>query len=161
MFWGLTFQRASPQPHQHCPGVGVKEHPQCDNDWKWGCLGGNDSVRLETPGAFMNNGPAPSSFLYRVGNDGDFKAGVNALPVSEKGAPCSETQTSRSVMKDLNLSGVYHRKAQCLLLAIAFSRLFFLSPHKNHMLDSRGPFPQAASLELMNSVKLLKRIVAG
>lgn len=64
-------------------------------------------------------------------------------------------------MKDLNLSGVYHRKAQCLLLAIAFSRLFFLSPHKNHMPDSGGPFPQAASLELMNSVKLLKRIVAG
>lgn len=148
-------------PRQHCPGVGVKEHPRSDKDWKWGCLGGNDRVRLETPRAFINNSPAPSSFLYWVGNDGGFKAGVNALPVSEKGAPCSETQTWRSVMKDLNLSGVYHRKAQCLLLAIAFSRLFFLSPHKNHMLDSRGPFPQAASLELMNSVKLLKRIVAG
>lgn len=63
--------------------------------------------------------------------------------------------------KDLNLSGVYGRKAPCLLLAIAFSRLFFLSSHKNHTLDGRGPFPQAASLELRNSVKLLKRIVAG
>lgn len=86
---------------------------------------------------------------------------VSAQRVAGKGAPCSEVQPSRSVLKARDLGAVYHRRAPCLPPAIAFSRLFFLSPYKNHMPDSRGPFPQAASLELMNSVKLLKRIVAG